>query len=193
MEIKFRHLLLLTIFFFSGLNSYQQDSTVSLDPMYDIDSESLSFIKNELIITKNVLINIRDGQNPAIGKKIFSAFGNLLKELLYVGSAVAIGGGCVIGGIALLVGPQNISTMLENSLAQGAVFIALPPLIVSIIITYTFLKLIFDHILSSRDMFAVNIKENLLSLEQIINKLNYTIKKIERLDNPPQRFQFLNK
>lgn len=166
---------------FGGLNAnptryYEQES--SLDA---IDREALDLIRAELEDTKKVLIAIQNSQNPAMIKAAASSVGGAFKELLYIASAVALGGGSIVAGLALIMGQRNFNALLQNPTAQGITFIALPIAAVSMIFTYIFLKLVFGRLLASSPQDAHHIKESLADISKTIHKLNYEIKKIERL------------
>jgi len=160
---------------------YFQNS--SQDSLHDLDPEMLFLIKTELEAARKVLIEIRDTQNPAIIKKAVGSLGAIIKELTYIAGAVALGGGSTLLGITLIMGEGAVNRLMESDGGRGAILVVLPVIVGSIIVTYAFLKLVFGRLLSSSDKNAanLNIKDALSQIDQTINKLDYEIKKIDRL------------
>jgi len=165
-----------------GVLAKKTDSITHPDVTNEIDKEVFLLIKGELDIAKKLLIEIRNSQNPALIKSAVYSLGSVLKELMYILGAVTLGGGCTVAGIGLIIGEGNLTNILNNPMGQGATLIALPAVIFSIILTYAFLKSIFGWLASDdKDQTGLNVKEALMHIDQTINKLDYEIKKIERL------------
>ncbi|MBD3231985.1 hypothetical protein GF322_05010 [Candidatus Dependentiae bacterium] len=180
MKLKsFSYFLIVSIFFIFNnvVCNTENYKSNNLNCENELDTDALMMMKYELEKTKNVLVQIKNTQNPAFFSKISIAFVSLIKELLYITGATFLGGGFSVLGLI----QATSSGMINDRIIHNpiTIFIGLPSLIMSIIITYAILKKIFKS--NSPDIVAQNIKEHLDFIDQTIKKLNYEIKKIERV------------
>ncbi len=175
-----RNVALVTLFA-TSLNA--QDSSFGIVPLTstanELDREALSLIKDELKSSLKMLVAIRNTQDPLLQ----SSMNNVLKEALYILGALTIGGGCIVAIVINSAGLNNVWEILGTTAGRNAALIGLPFLLVGTIIVYTLLKLTFSRLLAQKNDTTTNIKDSLTLIEQTINKLNYEIKKVERICN----------
>lgn len=147
--------------------------------MAEIDMETFSLLRKELQSAKKVFEDLRDSQNPGAMKSAVGSFGGLMKQLLYIASSLVLVCGVELGVlVALGVDPTQF---LNNRMGAGLLLAAIPFVGFPTILTYATLRILFEKILSSSNQDAKNIKESLTQIEQIINKLDYEIKKVENV------------
>jgi len=146
--------------------------------IHKLDREALLLLRDELESAKKTLIDIRDSQNPSVAKQALSKLGGVIKELTYILSAIAIDAS-VVSAICTILDIRH-----EDILNGKAGIVLLPVATFSILFTYIFLKFVFGWLLASsnKNITAQNIKDSLVTIDQIINKLNYEIAKIQRID-----------
>lgn len=168
--------VVMTVVLITGINA--QDFGMVPASANELDREALSLIKDELKSSLKTLIAIRNSQDPALQ----SSMSNTLKETLYIIGALILGGGSILLAIIRAAGLENVCQVLSDPRGQSAALVGFPFFVIAVIIAYTFLKLIFSRLLAQKESATTtNIKESLMLIEQTINKLNYEIKKVERL------------
>ena len=141
---------------------------------------TILLLKADFETAKKILIQIRDSQNPSLIKSSVSALGTTVKEIVYILSAIFFGGGSLVAGAAILIGPRELEAFANNPVLIASSFVVFP---VTIITSYIFLKLIFGRLLASSDpnVIGKSIQEALTLIDQTLNKLDYEIRKIEHL------------
>lgn len=170
--------LLFVSLLFTGLHAQPAHFNMPFD-LNTVDMEIFSLVKDELESTRKILQDIHNSQNPALIKAAASSVGGFIKEVGYIGGALTLG--CsVIVGFGLMAG-LDLKETLNDPMGQGAVLVVLPFAIVSTIISYACLKIIFNKLLASSEKDTHHIKESLGEIAQSVHKLSYEIKKIERL------------
>ena len=177
-------LLLLVGTLFTGLNAQQAvhipcqqaPFTMPFD-VSPVDMEMFNLVKSELESTRNVLQDIHNSQNPALIRAAASSLGGLIKELAYIGASLVIGSSGILG-FGRSIG-LDIDQALRDPLGQGMLLMTLPAVIISVIVSYVSLKIVFNRILATPEKDAHHIKESLAEIKQTINKLSYETKKLE--------------
>lgn len=166
---------LIALIGFIGLNAQPVDGK----PLYEnLDQEVFFLVKKEFENTKKILIEIRDSQNPALAKQAFNFLGTSTSNLMYMLSAIFLGGGAELLGTILIVGPDNVQQAISTPQGVGIALMCLPALIIPILITYKILKWMFE---GSNNKGAIDIKAALSLIDQTINKIDYELMKMDRL------------
>lgn len=175
---------LFSCFVVAGLNAQKPYVPFQQSPEH-VDMATILLLKSEFETAKKVLIQIRDSQNPSLIKSGVSTLGTIVKEIVYITSALFFGGGSLLLGAGAVVGPEGLRALSENPLVVAGSLVVFP---VTIITSYIILKLIFGRLLASSDpnVMEKNIQEALMLIDQTLNKLDYEIRKIEHLIHSQQ-------
>lgn len=163
----------------SGLSLNAETARYRALEMAEIDMETFSLLRKELQSAKKVFEDLRDSQNPGAMKSAVGSLGGVMKELAYISSALILVCGFEVG--VLIAFNVNPLEFLRNQFGAGLLVASVPVVGFPVILTYAFLKILFGKILASSNQDAKNIKESLTQIEQIINKLDYEIKKVENV------------
>lgn len=152
----------------------------------NLDTSYLKLLKEELVNTKNALIDIKNSQNPGIIKGTFGSLKKVLKECTYIGSSILLGAGLTYAIFMTKLGQKlaNGAQIPDNfslGAALGTLSIIAPFAIVDMIIIYILLKKFIGS--SKGDPLKINIQENLFEIDKIIAKINYAIDRIEAYEN----------
>lgn len=142
--------------------------------LHNTNKETLYFLKNELTIARNVLLEIRDNANPGAVASLGKILSTLFKEALYIG----VSGVIVVAPIAGL--DQGLGwQLLNNPVTLG--FTA-SGVAIGMVITYTLIKLIFGKLLASdTNSLNRNVKESLVQIDYTLNRISFAIDRIERI------------
>lgn len=143
-----------------------------------VDPELLMVIKNQLISLDKRLVETEKKYHQSSVKKSFVAVQNLIKQLCYISGSITIGG--VPTGIILwnIIEPHYLYNVPNQIMAGVGI---LSGSLLSTVLVYISLKFIMKKIGNQSYSQDQMIKDNLVFIEQILNKLSYEVKKIERL------------